>query len=333
MIKALLHKLAVGSLLLVSMNVAAWVKWTIVDPVRDLNWDLKAIKKYLILAEEKLAHIDEMIGEQMLSQLQMLKTESNTSSSIRAVTSALSITQNLAAASRSEPSAVDIVCAWIDVANTYKPSSSCGSLVWYRAEYEVKALEERFINPNKADGSYYRNLVSDNRFDLADDKQILQAIGNDVQAYSHAINNFVLINEESGKQHESVTNLIFDFGITLPDPTEVSKVPDAYSVDEYLDYFHSNTAKAFVTRSLRDRTEYSNQYAEDASLIEASTDTAIERLNNEISDAEMSDQALRVLATSRARNLKNQYKQLELSLREEAAAALKLKARRELKRY
>ncbi|MDN3661101.1 hypothetical protein [Vibrio agarivorans] len=333
MTKALLRKIAIGALCTISLNAHAWLVWTIVDPVRDYNWELKSLRDYLILAEKKLANIDKMIGEQMLSQLQMLREESNESSSIRAVTSALSITQNLAAASRSEPSAVEIVCAWIEAGKTAQPSSSCGSIVWYRAEYEVKALEERFIDPEKADGKYYRNIFDESVDGVSNEKAILQVIGNDVQAYSHAVNNFELISESSSSNFESVSNLLFDYGVTLPDPNEVSRLPNAFSVDEYLQYFHSNTAKAFVTRSLRDRTEHSGSYAKDAALIESATETAIERLNAEIGDVEMSDQALRVLATSRARNLKNEFKLLELRHREQAATALALKKHMELQGY
>lgn len=297
--------------------------WTIVDPARDMNWELKSFKSYMVLAEKKLAHIDRMLGDKLLSGYKTLNAESNTSALIRAATTSLSITQNNRAERQYEPTASNLLCSMMEVNNN--SGLTCTSIQTERTR-EIKTLEVRFKNPAAADGLYFRNLVQrDGLSTESDEKEIIKSIARDIQTYTQAVTDYQLIDKEDYKRIVPINDMLFDWGVTLPNPSDLIENPfnrDAYA---FKPAFDSATSKGFVKRSIRDRFQGSSQFAIDAELINIGKQETIDKLVEDITKAEMKEDAMRLYAVAFSKDLRVKHKALVLALRQEAAAALKAK--------
>ncbi|WP_281188494.1 hypothetical protein [Vibrio harveyi] len=305
-----------------SLIQAFGLVWVIQDPARDMNWELKTIKKYLILAEKKLANIDKMLGEQLLSQYQMLKEEANKSALIRATTSSLSITQNTSAENRYAPTATGLVCSIIAANNR---TETC-EVVNHNKTHDIRNLELRFLDPQRADATYYRNVMLVNNLDYkANEKDTIKALVFNIDDYSEVLNSYRLINQSDYDKLTPITDLIFDWEVTLPTPNEIVDHPTAIRAEMFKQAFDASTAKSFVSRSLKERTQNASMYAKDATVIQSGTNEYLEKLLDDLANSTMSEDTLRLLAVTKVKQLQQQFKQLEVNLRNNSAAAIKLK--------
>ncbi|EGQ9239496.1 hypothetical protein M2G93_16690 [Vibrio vulnificus] len=296
--------------------------WVITDPARDMNWELKTIKKYLILAEKRLAHIDKMLAEKMYSEMKVLYKESHKSAYIRALTSSVSITQNLAAENRYNPIDSGLVCSVIALNNN---GISCESSM-QRKRSAMHKLQERFLDSQTADATFIQQLAKSHSFSRATNERVqISTVAKAITRYADVVNQYELINESEYSELEGMTDLIFDWGETLPTPDAILSHPTNIDVSEYTGYFQSNMAKGYVNKALMDRTQSGSIYARDSAVIESGSNETLNKLSLDLANAEMTEDAWRIIALTKARRLKQEFKTLEIALRENSSAALKLK--------
>lgn len=306
--------------------------FTIVDPSRDMNWYLKEIKKYLVLTEKKLASLESRYRKQIQSLQKIRNAEANSSAQIRAVTSAQSITQNNASDNRFKPSTSELLCSTIHSAKSVLdrvlkfPQSTCEQKQDAK-QSEAKSLELRFIKGLHQDAYFYQYLVNKPEVQQDKDKDVIKAMAKAVQDYDTTLNQYTLIDEESYDELHAVNELIFDWGVRLPSPKYIEKQLTARNIVKRIGpAFLSNTYQSFIERYLKDRTQFRGQYAKDAPIIDGVDGEKYKALIEEIGHAETSEDSIRLLALTKAKKLQTQYKRLDVSLRNQATAALKLKS-------
>ncbi|MCG9578597.1 hypothetical protein L1D14_20475 [Vibrio tubiashii] len=320
--------LAVG-LTLSSVPANAVLVWTIVDPVRDMNWYVKEVKRYLIATEKYLASIDKRVANQLLTRQRIEQSEANASAHIIAQTTANSITRNNAAEERYRPLDKELVCSTVSTFNRLlddRKQTDHGAFCSWRNRMrnsEASKLTNRFNKGVYADGEYYRNAVKN--IDTNNAKDVIRKLAKDADFYSKTLNEFTLINEEDLDRLTDINELVFMNNVILPNPIRIHNDVSGNNVDaKFNSAFFSKTYQSFTEKQITDRSSHSGRLARDALLIESNQ--RLHALSEDIANAEFKDDALRMLALTKSKQLVAELKKLELALHTESAKSLELKA-------
>lgn len=321
----------VGLLTLSVSHQALAITYVIVDPARDMNWYLKNVKRYLIAAEREMASIDKQISSKLQTIMLAEQGEANASAIITAQTTAQSITQNNKSEERYSPLDSNLICSSIEAFNEFDSWSDESnyepSLCSWRnrqANSSATRLSQRFVSSVDADGAYYSDTIAllDGE---RDDKTIIRELADDIQFYSKTLNEYELINESDAERLDRINELVFMQGATLPNPQSADFKITKNNVDNLIpQVLLNNTYRGIIDTQIKSRTSYGEQYAPAASLIQSRN--TLGELNEDISTAEYKDDAIRLLALTKTKNLKSQFNSLESTLNKEVASSLKLKA-------
>ncbi|CCO46834.1 exported hypothetical protein [Vibrio nigripulchritudo SOn1] len=313
------------------------LNWTIVDPVRDMNWYLKEVKSYLIAAERRLATLDRQISDSLQTMMSVRNSEANASAKIIAGTTSISATQNASSSERYEATDTPTVCSSLQTfVNLLGQDDDRGPntkalchLGEKSKSLKSRRMSDRFLHGSFADGNYYSRRVEE-----ADgiEKVVIESIAQDVMFYAKTLTEYTVISDQDLDRLRDVNDLVFHQNVELPHPSTIDTelYPDNVE-SKFSEYFFANTYKAYIDRQLTDRRSTATAYAIDAPIIDASQPTKMKARANEIANAEFSSEALRLLAISESNALLHKYRRLDITLREQSALALQLKQQSDIR--
>ncbi|MCC2524932.1 hypothetical protein [Vibrio coralliilyticus] len=305
--------------------------YTIVDPTRDMNWYLKEVKAYFIAAERRLAELDRMVSDRLQTLMVVQQAQANSSAKIIATTTAISSTSNPISEEHYTPTTTGAVCASIDTYNNLlnnpkNDTSRMSACYFSRAKDSLaaKRMSDRFTQGIYADGTYYKEVVSE--LATPNDKEIISAIAEDIQFYSKTLTEHTLLSEEQLARAQRISDLVFNQGVVLPHPKNIGQEVFPENVaTKFNKQFFSNTYKAFIDRNLRDRVSVDGLYAKDTPIIEVHRDQRMVERVTDAANADHAADAQRLLALNISKKLSHNFKRLELALRKQSEASLRIK--------
>ncbi len=320
------------ALITLSLPSNAVLVWTIVDPVRDMNWYLKEIKGYLIAAERRLAKIDRMISDNLQTMMAVRSSEANNSAKIISSTTSISATRNAASEERYHPTNTPALCSSLQTFGNLLgrdegkggPNAKALCNLGYKAKQDKSSkMTARFLKGSFADGDYYsKKVVSAD----SNEREIIESMADDVMLYAKTLTEYTTISQDELDRLRDVNDLVFNQDVSLPHPAILDQELFADNVEsKFSEYFFTNTYKAYIERQLTDRRSTSTAHAIDAPIIEANQPETIKARAKELANAEYSSEALRLLALNESKSLLQKYRRLDLMLREQSALGLQLK--------